>query len=325
MAIDKTRLSMAGMIVGTVGYMPPEQALGRTPDARSDLYSLGAMLYELTTGRPPFLGDDPIAIISQHLNAAPVAPSWPNPDVPQPLEALILRLLAKDPAHRPDNAAAVRQDLAAISIVTSAPLGSDQPQAHEATSPLDRLAGGIFVGREHELGQLRSCFDAALSGRAGIVVLAGEPGIGKTALAEETAIYARLRSAQVLWGHCYEWEGAPAYWPWVQVIRSYAHEHDPQQLRSELGQGAADIGQIVSEVREQFPDLADPPHLDGEQARFHLFDSIATFLRNATTHQPLLVVLDDLHWADAPSLLLLQFVARELERATSHYRDVPRR
>ena len=326
MAIDKTRLSMAGMIVGTVGYMPPEQALGRTPDARSDLYSLGAMLYELTTGRPPFLGDDPVAIISQHISAAPVAPSWPNPTVPQPLEALILRLLAKDPADRPDSAATVRQELAAASTLLRAPLGAEQPQAHADASPLDRLAGGVFVGREHELNQLRTAFDSALSGRAGIVLLAGEPGIGKTALAEETVIYARLRGAQVLWGRCYEWEGSPAYWPWVQIIRSYVHARDPQQLRSDLGQGAADIAQIVSDVREQLPGLPEIPHMEGEQARFRLFDSIATFLRNATTTQPLLLVLDDLHWADTPSLLLLQFVVRELGRARlliiGTYRDV---
>jgi hypothetical protein len=325
MAIDKTRLSVAGMIVGTVGYMPPEQALGRTPDARGDLYSLGAMLYELTTGHPPFLGDDPVAIISQHINAAPVAPSWSNPDVPPPLEALILRLLAKDPAERPDSAAAVRQELAAVTIPMRATQELEPSQAHDA-SPLDRVAGGVFVGREHELGQLRNAFDSALSGRAGIVLLAGEPGIGKTALAEETVTYAHLRGAQVLWGRCYEWEGAPAYWPWVQIIRGYVHERDPQQLRSDLGQGAADIAQIVSEVREQLPGLPASPQMEGEQARFRLFDSIATFLRNATTHKPLLLVLDDLHWADTPTLLLLQFVARELQRArlliVGTYRDV---
>src|SRR5262249_52957479 len=97
-ALDQTRLTATGMIVGTVGYLPPEQALGQPPDARSDLYALGAMLYELVTGRPPFVGDDPVAIISQHVHTAPVAPSWHAPAVPKPLEALILRLLEKDPA-----------------------------------------------------------------------------------------------------------------------------------------------------------------------------------------------------------------------------------
>ena len=89
-AIDRSRMTMQGMMVGTVAYMPPEQALGRTPDARSDLYALGAMLYEMVTGRPPFLGDDAVGVISQQINTPPVDPSWHSPECPKPLEALIL-------------------------------------------------------------------------------------------------------------------------------------------------------------------------------------------------------------------------------------------
>jgi len=113
-ALDRSRLTASGMIVGTFAYMPPEQALGRAPDARSDLYSLGAILYEMVAGRPPFLGDDPVGIIAQHINTAPVAPSWHNPEVPRGLDALIARLLAKAPEDRPSTASAVREALAAI-------------------------------------------------------------------------------------------------------------------------------------------------------------------------------------------------------------------
>src|SRR6266704_3246978 len=95
------------MMVGTVAYMPPEQAIGGEVTPRSDLYSLGAMLYEMATGRPPFLGDESVAIITQHLNTAPVAPSWHRPDLPPGLEALILRLLEKDASQRPASAADV--------------------------------------------------------------------------------------------------------------------------------------------------------------------------------------------------------------------------
>ena len=91
-------------MVGTVGYMPPEQALGGEVTPRSDLYSLGAMLYEMVTGRPPFPGDDPTAVISQHINTPPVAPSWHTEHCPPDLEELILRLLAKDPGERPASA-----------------------------------------------------------------------------------------------------------------------------------------------------------------------------------------------------------------------------
>src|SRR5262249_20215455 len=90
-ALDRSRLTQPGLMVGTVSYMPPEQATGGQVTQRSDLYSLGAMLYELVTGRPPFVGDDSVAIIGQHLNTPPVAPSWHRPDLPTGLEALILR------------------------------------------------------------------------------------------------------------------------------------------------------------------------------------------------------------------------------------------
>src|SRR5207248_3226361 len=110
-AIDRTRLTQAGMMVGTVSYMPPEQATGGEVTPRSDLYSLGAMLYELVTGRPPFVGDEAVAIIGQHLNTPPVAPTWHRPDCPPGLETLILRLLEKDPSKRPASASEVREAL----------------------------------------------------------------------------------------------------------------------------------------------------------------------------------------------------------------------
>lgn len=94
---DQSRITVDRMMVGTVSYMPPERATGGEVTARSDLYSLGAMMYEMVTGRPPFVADDEIAIISQHVNTPPVSPSWHNSDCPRPLEALIMRLLSKGP------------------------------------------------------------------------------------------------------------------------------------------------------------------------------------------------------------------------------------
>ncbi|MCH8345892.1 MAG: protein kinase, partial [Chloroflexi bacterium] len=247
MVVDRSRVTVAGMMLGTVAYMPPEQALGREADARSDLYSWGCVFYEMVTGRPPFLGDDTVAIISQHINTAPVAPSWHNPEVPRALEALILRCLAKDPDERPESAAAIPEALSAV--MTTAPAVAKQTA--EEVNPLDRLASGVFVGREKEMDELRAGLEDALSGRGRLLMLVGEPGIGKTRTSEEFATYAALRNAQVLWGRCYEGEGAPAYWPWVQAIRSYVRDVDPEQLRSDMGAGAADIGQVVSDVRDR--------------------------------------------------------------------------
>jgi class 3 adenylate cyclase len=323
---ESSRLTTEGMIVGTVAYLPPEQAIGRLPDPRSDLYSLGATIYELITGRPPFVGDDAVAVISQHLHTAPVAPSWHNPAVPPALEALVLALLAKNPEDRPALAGTVHEQLTSIGEALAGGDGDDTGAASTGANPLDRLAAGVFVGREPEVAKLRTALDDALSGRGRLVLLSGEPGIGKTRCSDELATYARLRGAQVLTGRCYESEGAPAYWPWVQVVRSYAHSRDPDDLRSELGSGASVIAQVVPEVGARVVGLEAPPAMEPEQARFRLFDSITAFLKNAAQRQPLLLVLDDLHWADEPSLLLLRYLASEMTVArivvVATYRDV---
>jgi class 3 adenylate cyclase/tetratricopeptide (TPR) repeat protein len=323
LTVERSRLTQEGVMVGTVAYMPPEQALGRAPDARSDLYALGATLYEMVAGRPPFLGDDVVSIISQHINTPPVAPSWHNAEVSKPLEAVILALLEKDPERRPKSAAELRRRLQQSEAATSRT--SAAADSNEV-NPLDRLASGVFVGRDEQVEKLRNGLDEALSGKGGILLLVGEPGIGKTRTAEELATYASMRGAQVLWGRCYEGDGAPAYWPWVQIIRSYVHDREPKALLSQMGPGAADIAEVVSEVRECLPGLPAPPRLEAEQSRFRLFDSITTFLKNASAAHPLVLVLDDLHWSDKPSLLLFQFIARELASARililGTYRDV---
>jgi len=307
---DFSRITLEGALVGTVVYMPPELMLGHQAEPRSDLYSLGVMLYEVVTGRPPFMGDQFVAIISQHINSPPVAPSWHNPEVPQALETLILRLLAKSPEERPESAAEVAKALAAIT--SSSPELADRAIPHDAKS-LSRLAGGVFIGREQETKELRVALNETLAGKGHLFMLVGEPGSGKTRMTEQLATYARLCNAQVLIGRCYEGEGAPAFWPWVQIVRSYVQELEPEKLLSTMGPGAADIAQVVSEIKERLPDLPAPPSLEPEQARFRLFDSVTTFLKNASKLQPLVVILDDLHWADKPSLLLLQFLARELK------------
>ena len=324
-AMDRSRLTQEGMMVGTVSYMPPEQAMGSEVTPQADLYSLGAMLYEMVTGRPPFLGDDSVAIIGQHINTPPVAPTWHNAQCPKPLEALILRLLAKDPSERPESAADVLTALEGIDLTdVGVPMRRDE--SPEDASRLDSLAGGVFVGRQREMGELKAAREDALSGRGRMVTLVGEPGIGKTRTAQELVTYAGLRQAQVLWGRGYEGQGVPPYWPWVQAIRSYVREKDPDRLRSEMGAGAADIAEIISDVKERLPDLEPPPRLEAEEARFRLFDSITSFLKGASRTKPLVLVLDDLHWADESSLLLLQFLARELEGSrllvVGTYRDV---
>jgi len=175
-----------------------------------------------------------------------------------------------------------------------------------------QLASSTFVGRDREMGELNAALEASLAGQGRLVMLVGEPGIGKTRTAQELASRAERRGAQVLWGRCIEEEGAPPYWPWVQAIRSYVQQTNAEQLQSEMGPGAADIAESFPELREKLPGLKPSPALEPEQARFRLFDSITSFLKNAAQSRPTMLVLEDLHWADKPSLLLLQFLAREM-------------
>jgi predicted ATPase/DNA-binding CsgD family transcriptional regulator len=204
-------------------------------------------------------------------------------------------------------------------------MAESQSSPEQTPAPV-KLGRGVFVGRQREMGELQAALADALSGHGRLVMLVGEPGIGKTRTAQELAAVAGQRGAQVLWGWCYEERGAPPYWPWVQPIRSYVQSRGPEQLGSEMGPGAADIAELLPEVRDKLPSLAPPPALEPEQARFRLFESITTFLKRAAQSQPLVLVLDDLHWADKASLLLLQFLARQLAGSrllvVGCYRDV---
>jgi len=181
-----------------------------------------------------------------------------------------------------------------------------------AAEPAVETQPGPFVGRDSELTELVAGLDDAFAGRGRLFLLVGEPGIGKSRLAEELIAVARARAARVLVGRCWEAGGAPAYWPWVQSLRSYIDDVAPEALRLQLGAGAADIAEMIPQLRALFPDLPPVPALESEGARFRLFDATVRFLRSAATAQPLVVVFEDLHAADTPSLLLLQFVAREL-------------
>jgi DNA-binding SARP family transcriptional activator len=202
---------------------------------------------------------------------------------------------------------------------------NQDPALDLLVADVDSTGRGTFVGREVELQALTAALDDAFAGRGRLLLLAGEPGIGKSRLAEEVSGAARRRGAHVLVGRCWEAGGAPAYWPWVQSLRAYARQTDSDTLRRELGTGAADLAQLLPELHELLPGLADLPDIDPESARFRLFEAVTAFL-TAPRHQPLVLVLDDLHAADEPSLLLLRFVAREVSGrgvlVIGAYRDV---
>jgi DNA-binding CsgD family transcriptional regulator len=184
-----------------------------------------------------------------------------------------------------------------------------------------------IVGRVRELDVFRGAFDRMLAGQRQVVLICGEPGIGKTRCAEALASVAEDQGALVLWGRCHEEAGAPPYWPWVQILRAYVEASSLDEVRLNIGTAAKEIAALV-------PELQDSSHPANQAAsataascaaRFRTFDAIRQFFHRATQQVPITLVLDDLHWADAPSLALLEFLSQESQRSrlliVGTYRD----
>lgn len=238
---------------------------------------------------------------------------WPGVVVNEPALTQAIygaRRAVGDDARRPRVIQTVRgrgvRFVAEVEAVASAPA--------RRAGGADRGAAGPppFVGREGLLEELGGALRAAQAGDGGVFLMAGEPGIGKTRAAEEFAAVAEARGAAVHVGRCHEAPGAPAFWPWVQLLRSQLQACDEAELAALLGSGAEDVAQIAPELvpdarpREREA-LADPG-----PARFRLFDAVTQLWQRAAAERPLVLVLDDLHRADPPSWRLLHFLAREL-------------
>jgi DNA-binding SARP family transcriptional activator len=297
-----SRLTSEGDIVGTVFYLAPELALGQKFDGRADLYALGVMLYELTTGRLPFTADKSLAVISQHLYAPVVPPCAKNANIPPALNTLIVRLLSKDPADRPASAAEVRRALEQPAI-----LDTDASPVKEL-SVLERIERGRLVGRQRELQEARALWNQALAGQGGLLLISGEPGIGKTRLVRELLTQAEVSGGRALVGASYAQGGTP-FGAWGQIIRQVLGDGTDAGL--ELPELVlADLLTLVPELCLRYPHVPANPPLDDPQAEQHrLFQNVLTFVA-LLSRAPLLLALEDVHWADSGTLALLRHMAR---------------
>ncbi len=301
-----SRLSEHGQLVGTVFYMSPEQALGQSVDERTDLYSLGVMLYEMTTGQLPFFADDAFSIITQHLHSPPVPPKAHNEDLPGFLNNLILNLLEKEPADRLSSAKEVLQ---ALEKPEETP--PDLRDSREI-NVLDRIVRGRILGRKEEMKEAQSTWNQARTGTGQVLLISGEPGIGKTRLMREVQTQAEVSGGTALIGAAYSESNLP-YGAFGQIIRQAlkaAGQHEIELPDPVL----SDLLTLVPDMAHRYPEITKNPPLDPDSEKLRLFEHIWQFCLLLSKHVPLLIVVDDVHWADGGSLAIFQHLARRVRQ-----------
>ena len=314
-----TRLTQGEALMGTIAYLAPELIMGQPASQRSDFYALGVMLYELTARRPPFEGDNVAVLLSNHLQAPVVPPSTYNDDLPGWLDALIVQLLAKDPEARPQSAAEIAERLNPVVVAREQP-------AEVTPSLLDGIARGRLVGREQELGEAVAVWRRAQSGDGRLLLISGEPGIGKTRLAQALVVQGEAAGARVLSGGCYEFEATTPYLPLAEALRDWVGRQSDQELADRLGSTAAELTRLAPEISARLADLPPNPPLSPQEERLRLFDNVARFLSDLAENDGLILFVDDLHWADQGTLSLISYLLRRLRQerllVLATYREV---
>jgi ATP/maltotriose-dependent transcriptional regulator MalT len=204
-------------------------------------------------------------------------------------------------------------------------VGGDDLQAVRRGPELVELTP--FVGREEERTWLREIIDSTQGGAGGLVMIGGEPGVGKSRLAQQMAREGRDRGFRVFTGHCYEREGDLPYMPWVEIIEAAAQETPPEAFREVLADSAPEMARIAPQLRLILPDIPPPLQLPAEQQRRYTFGCIADYVGKVARIQPRLYVVEDLHWADESTLLFLSYLAERLGSIPAlvigTYRDPP--
>ena len=281
-------------------------------------FELDESAFELRKdGEPISIAPLPLNLLLELLRAHPAAPSkqelmealWPDTYVAE--ASLSQAVRAARVALGEGRDGSVLQTVRGRGFRIGVDVTTDAPASDDAVEPAP--ARPIF-GRDAELGQMRRVLDTVLTGQPQFLILKGEPGIGKSHLAEKIAEEARERSVQTLVGRGLEGDREPAFWPFVQILRSHAARIPVEHLVADLGSGAAAIARVVPEIAERLPrglqERDEAPDPDTE--RFAFFDAVTAFIGNAARREPLMLLLEDLHWADESSLLLLDYLTQEL-------------
>lgn len=301
---------------GTVHYMAPEQCANEAVDARTDLYALGCLLYELLTGRPPFAGPSPRQIVRQHRETTPDRPAQLAIGVPRELDALVMALLAKSPRDRPsyasDIAARLRQ------------LGARSPFGTQLPRPRSYLYRSNYVGSRVALDDVCRRIDDLEAAAGGVVLLAGDSGVGKTRTLAEASSYGRRRQAVVITDDTRRssaGRGDPDARTPLQLFASTmraavlrSRHGDEPDLDRALRTCARVLAPYEPTLRDisGFDTLLPVPPLPFAQARLRVFEAIAQLLTGLAGERGAIIVLDDVQWADQLSLLALGYLSKRL-------------
>lgn len=279
---------------GTLAYISPEVLKNKKIDERADFYSLGIMLYELITGRFPFLIDDPIKLLSSHLEEKPVPPTEFNPSIPESLNDLVLKVLEKSPQDRPSSS---RLKKALYSLSGKKPLLEDDKVLWS------HLSGGAILGREKELNFILKKLNQATISEGKFVLIGGELGVGKSVLVKNLKVMAQLKGILFFDSRCYGRGGSP-YNPIQQILLKlipYLSEKWPSLL-----------DEFDKELKVIFPkgsrDLTSKSS-DISMEKEHLSNRVALLLVKASEVLPFCLCLEDLHWAPEGSLNILEKLA----------------
>ena len=294
-------LDATGKFVGTIRYMSPEQARTEMIDPASDMFSLGIVFYEAVTGRHPFDADNVLAVLTAITTQRAIPPSLLNPEISQPLEDLILGMIEKDKARRPPAAEAEQR----LDMIIAGKTGA-------ATRP-SAMPRRISVGRQTERRSLRDVFERVNSGQSLLVCISGEPGMGKTTLVEDflhdlTADH--VSSIQIGRGRCSErLEGTGAYLPFLEALEALLHSADSGSTVRAMKLLAPTWYTQLRTMSEESAGAAPPPATSLERLKREL----VLFLQEATQLRPIVLFLDDLHWADASTVDLINYIASRFD------------
>jgi tetratricopeptide (TPR) repeat protein len=298
-------LTAQGMAIGTPQYMSPEQATGGPVDHRSDLFSFGILLSEMLTGMHPFRRTSTVATMAAILRDPPNLAMAGAAELPVGLLLLLRRLLAKLPDERYQSMREVRADLARLAAAS--PAGAAAETEAVARIPL--------IGRDQERAELVRLLDGAMAGHGSFVLIGGEAGVGKTHLTRAILAEAERRGCLTLTGHCSEMEGAPPYVPFIEMLEYSARVAPHESFRQAIGDAAPEVAKLMPELRRMYPDIPPPVELPPEQQRRFLFNACRDFVERSARATPMVAIFEDLHWADEPTLLLIQHMSQMVPTA----------